>query len=75
VLLVLAMVFPLLMLLALVGMERVERPLYVDEIELQLEGFLDTASSEEVETFVALGFKPALDRYWRRRHHGLPARP
>ena len=68
-----AVVFPVLLLLGLVGMEQIERPLYVDEVELQLERFLDTARPEEVETFVTQGFKPALDRYWRRRHHEVPA--
>jgi hypothetical protein len=63
----LALLFPLAMLAALIGMERVEQPLRVDELGLDLESFLDTARPEEVETFVSEGFGPALDRYWKRR--------
>jgi hypothetical protein len=63
----LALLFPLAMLAALIGMEHVEQPLRVDELGLDLESFLDTARPEEVETFVSEGFGPALDRYWKRR--------
>jgi hypothetical protein len=63
----LALLFPLAILLALLGMERVEQPLRVDELGLDLESFLDSARPEEVETFVSEGFGPALDRYWKRR--------
>ena len=63
----LALLFPVLILVVLLGMERVEQPLRVDELGLDLETFLDTARPEEVETFVSEGFGPALDRYWKRR--------
>ena len=63
----LALLFPLAILLVLLAMERVEQPLRVDEVGLDLESFLDSARPEEVETFVSEGFGPALDRYWRRR--------
>jgi hypothetical protein len=63
----LAVVFPFLLMLLMLLMERVEGPLRRDEIGSQLENFLDTARAEEVETFVTEGFAPALDRYWRRR--------
>jgi hypothetical protein len=63
----LALLFPLAILAALLGMERVEQPLRVDELGLDLESFLDSARPEEVETFVSEGFGPALDRYWKRR--------
>lgn len=63
----LALLFPVLVMLLLLAMERVEQPLRVDQIGLDLESFLDTARPEEVETFVSEGFGPALDRYWRRR--------
>jgi hypothetical protein len=63
----LALLFPLAILLVLLGMERVEQPLRVDELGLDLETFLDSARPEEVETFVSEGFGPALDRYWKRR--------
>ncbi|HVE62915.1 MAG TPA: hypothetical protein VNB94_03840 [Mycobacteriales bacterium] len=61
------LVFPLALMLAMLGMERVERPLRVDEVGLQLETFLVNARPEELETFVSHGYASALDRYWRRR--------
>jgi hypothetical protein len=63
----LALLFPVGILLVLLGMERVEQPLRVDQLGLDLETFLDSARPEEVETFVSEGFGPALDRYWKRR--------
>jgi hypothetical protein len=63
----LALLFPVLILVVLLGMERVEQPLRADELGLDLETFLDSARPDEVETFVAQGFAPALDRYWKRR--------
>ena len=68
VLLVVALLFPLAVLAALLGMERVERQLQHDALSLDIETFLDTARPDEVETFVSQGFAPALERYWRRRH-------
>lgn len=67
---VLALVFPILLMLAMLLMERVEQPLRVDQIGNDLESFLETARPEEVEVFVTEGFGPALDRYWRRRRAG-----
>ena len=66
-LLSLTLLFPLLLLVLLMAMERVERPLRVDSMGDELEAFLDGARPEEVETFVSEGFAPALERYWRRR--------
>jgi hypothetical protein len=63
----LAILFPFLLMLSMLLMERVEGPLRTDEIGMELENFLDTARAEEVETYVTEGFAPALDRYWRRR--------
>ena len=63
----LALLFPVLIMVLLVAMERVEQPLRVDQLGLDLETFLDSARPEEVETFVSEGFGPALDRYWKRR--------
>lgn len=63
----LALLFPVLILALLIVMERVEQPLRVDQLGLDLETFLDSARPEEVETFVSEGFGPALDRYWKRR--------
>ena len=71
------LLLPVGLLLLLLGMERVERPLRVDSLGDELEGFLDGARPEEVETFVSEGFAPALERYWRRRRLSrlLPSRP
>ena len=76
-LLSITLVLPLLLLVLMLAMERVERPLRVDSVSDQLEGFLDSARPEEVETFVSEGFAPALERYWRRRRLSrlLPGRP
>lgn len=65
----LALLFPVFILGALLGMERVEQPLRVGELGLDLESFLENARPDEVETFVAQGFAPALERYWKRREH------
>ena len=73
----LALLFPVAILFALLAMERVEQPLRVDQLGLDLETFLDSARPEEVETFVSEGFGPALDRYWKRRRRArlLPGLP
>lgn len=66
-LVVIALAFPLALLGLLLAMERVERPLRVDEVNADLAEFLTTARPDEVETFVSQGYGPALERYWRRR--------
>ena len=70
------LLMPVLLLLLMLGMERVEGPLREDAVSEQLETFLDSARPDEVETFVSEGFAPALDRYWKRRRLGrlLPGR-
>ena len=72
----LTLLLPLFLLLLMLGMDRVEGPLRDDAKSDQLEGFLDNARPDEVETFVSEGFGPALDRYWKRRRLGrlLPGR-
>ena len=76
-LLPLTLLLPLALLGLMLAMERVERPLRVDSVSDELEGFLDSARPEEVETYVSEGFAPALERYWRRRRLSslLPGRP
>jgi len=59
--------FPLLLLSLMLGMERIERPLRSEAIAERLDEFLDSARPEEIETYVAEGLGPALDRYWRRQ--------
>jgi hypothetical protein len=70
------LLMPVLLLLLMLGMERVEGPLREDAVSEQLETFLDSARPDEVETFVSEGFAPALDRYWKRRRLGrlIPGR-
>ena len=71
-----ALLLPVLLLGLMLSMERVERPLRSDNVGDLLEGFLDSAPPEEVETFVSEGYAPALERYWRRRRFSrlLPGR-
>lgn len=75
-LLPLTLLLPVLLLLLMLGMEKVEGPLREDAVSEQLEAFLDSARPDEVETFVSEGFAPALDRYWKRRRLGrlIPGR-
>lgn len=65
--LVLSLLFPLVLLGLLLGMERVERTLRGHPPLHDLEGFLEGARPEDVEEFVTQGYGPALERYWRRR--------
>ncbi len=76
-LLAVALLLPVLLLVLMLMMERVERPLRLDSVSEQLESFLDSARPDEVETYVSEGFAPALERYWRRRRLSslLPGRP
>ena len=76
-LLLVALLLPVLLLVLMLMMERVERPLRMDSVSEQLQSFLDSARPEEVETYVSEGFAPALERYWRRRRLSrlLPGRP
>jgi hypothetical protein len=66
-LLLLALTVPGVLLALMIAMERVERPLRVENLGDDLAEFLDSARPEEVETFVSRGLGPALDRYWSRR--------
>jgi hypothetical protein len=61
------LIFPLLLLLLVIGMERVERPLRDEDVTVQLRSSLESARPDELESLVSRGFAPALDRYWRRR--------
>ena len=64
----LALLFPGVLLALMVAMERVEAPLRDDAVGEQLVDFLDTARADEVETFVSKGLAPAVERYWKRRN-------
>lgn len=73
-LIALALLLPVLLMLLLLAMERVERRLRLDQVGAELEAFLESARPDDIEVFVSQGFRPALDGYWRRRRHGRPAR-
>ena len=76
-LLLLALLLPVMLLVLMLGMERVERPLRRASVSEQLETFLDSARPEEVEAFISEGFAQPLDDYWKRRRFArlLPGRP
>jgi len=65
--LLLTLMFPGVLLVLLLAMERVEAPLRQESVGDHLVQFLDSARPDEVETFVSQGLATALDRYWRRR--------
>ncbi|MDQ1683117.1 MAG: hypothetical protein QOG52_220 [Frankiaceae bacterium] len=65
------LVSPLIFLGLMLLMERVERPLRHKSVADELEGFLDSARPDEVETFVSQGFGPAIEAYWARRRPGV----
>lgn len=58
----LVVVFPFVLLLFMMVMERVESPLREVAVENQVEEFLDTAGPAELDTFVREGFSTALAR-------------
>ncbi|CAJ65180.1 hypothetical protein FRAAL6557 [Frankia alni ACN14a] len=58
----------------LLAMERVERPLNAADTGKGLEGFLDNAQPDEVDTFVQQGLPAALERYRRRLRRGSPGK-
>ena len=66
-LLAVGLLLPVLLLVLMLMMERVERPLRGEDVSDELASFLDSARPDEVETYVSEGFAPALERYWRRR--------
>jgi hypothetical protein len=76
-LLAVGLLLPVLLLVLMLMMERVERPLRGEDVSDELASFLDSARPDEVETYVSEGFAPALERYWRRRRltRLLPGRP
>lgn len=61
------LLLPVLLLLLLLAMERVERPLRRESAGEQLEAFLASARPEEVEAYIRDGSGQALDRYRKRR--------
>jgi hypothetical protein len=76
-LLAVGLLLPVLLLVLMLMMERVERSLRGEDVSDELASFLDSARPDEVETYVSEGYAPALERYWRRRRltRLLPGRP
>lgn len=62
--------FPLLLLVSLLALERLEWRVALGGLSADLDEVLARAQAEDVEAVVASGFAPALDRYWRRRARG-----
>lgn len=73
--LLLGLLFPVVLLVLTLGMQRVESGLSSDPTA-ELENFLATAQPDEIEAYISQGLGTALDRYWRRRRRGrlLPRR-
>jgi hypothetical protein len=69
-----AIAFPVVLLALLLAMERVERPLNAADTRKGLEGFLDNARPDEVDTFVQQGLSAALERYRRRLRRSSPGK-
>src|SRR5690349_6777647 len=63
----LVLLFPFVLLAFMVMMERVESPLRRVAVESEVEGFLESARPDELDTFVREGFPVALERFWSRR--------
>jgi hypothetical protein len=63
----LALLFPAVLLLLMLAMEHVEAPLRREAVGEQVIAFLESARPEEVEAFVREGLARPLDRYWRRQ--------
>ena len=61
------LLFPIALLLFMLGMERVERPLRNLSLERDMDQFLDNASPSELATFVREGAEPAITRFKARR--------
>jgi hypothetical protein len=62
----LVVLFPFVLLGFVLFMERVEEPLSQVAVEREIEEFLDTASREELNTFVREGTESALKRFRQR---------
>ena len=60
------LVFPLVLLVLLLWMDRVERPLRAIALADRLPKALDGAPADEVEALVSETFEFAVRRYWRR---------
>ena len=63
----LALLFPAVLLVLMLAMERVEAPLRREAVGEQVVAFLESARPEELEAFVREGLARPIARYWRRQ--------
>jgi hypothetical protein len=62
----LVLLFPIVLLLFMLFMQRVEEPLNKVAVERQIEEFLDEANPDELDAFVREGTESALTRFRQR---------
>ncbi|MEO6957788.1 MAG: hypothetical protein ABI137_13680 [Antricoccus sp.] len=67
----LVVLFPIALLLFLLGMDRVEAPLRRNGDAAEVERFLDSAKQEDVDEIISGGLRAAMDRWRSRRFGGL----
>lgn len=67
----LVVLFPIVLLLFLLGMDRVEAPLRRNNDAAEVERFLDSAKQEDVDEIISGGLRAAMDRWRSRRFGGL----
>lgn len=60
------LLFPIVLLLFMLFMQRVEEPLNKVAVERQIEEFLDEANPDELDAFVREGTESALKRFRQR---------
>jgi hypothetical protein len=58
--------FPILLMIFMLVMERIEEPLTRVALERDVEDFLDHANPDELDTFVREGTDSAMDRFRAR---------
>jgi hypothetical protein len=64
---VLSCAFPLALMLAVLAMERVERPLNDQRIGEHVAQLISSEAADDVEVLVTRTAAEAVDRHWRRR--------
>lgn len=67
----LVVLFPIAVLLFLLGMERVEAPLRRGNDADDVERFLESAKQEDVDAIISGGLRKAMERWRSRRFGGL----
>lgn len=64
----LVLLFPVVLMLFMLGMERLEEPLTRVAVEREVERMLEGADAEDLNTLVRAGMEPAVRRFrWRHR--------